>query len=31
MRKEQGFVECLDWVIEQAKPPRPPRKDDDDE
>ncbi len=30
MRKEQGFLEALEWVLEEAKPPRPPREDDNE-
>lgn len=23
LRKEQGFLEALEWVLEEAKPPKP--------
>ena len=23
MRKEQGFIECLEWVLDRANPPKP--------
>ena len=30
LRQQQGFVEALNWVLDQAKPPQPTREDDDD-
>lgn len=28
---QQGFVEALDWVMEEAKPKPPPRREEEDE
>jgi hypothetical protein len=30
LKNQQGFIEALDWVLEEAKPKPPPRDDDDD-
>jgi hypothetical protein len=31
LKKEQGFIEALDWVLEEAKPkPKVRERDDDD-
>jgi hypothetical protein len=30
MRQQQGFIEALDWVIEEAKPKMAPRENDAD-
>ena len=31
MRQQQGFVEALDWVLEEARPKPAPREVSDDE
>lgn len=30
MRRQQGFIECIDWVLEEAKPKPRPRDDNDE-
>ncbi|HWG71258.1 MAG TPA: hypothetical protein VN692_17710 [Steroidobacteraceae bacterium] len=31
MRKEQGFIEALDWVVGEASPKPEPRQQEDDD
>ena len=31
MRMEQGFIEALDWVLEEAKPKPAPQQKDEEE